>query len=125
MDFLFLFEGYKFPLQTLADKSQKDIRAHYQAFAERLGVYMPPPGKLLHSVGGFVQHSENDPEKAIELFLLNAEYHPDAWIAHQDLAMAYEAQGEVELAIQAYERALDLNPGNEGLRARLEALQSN
>lgn len=44
-------------------------------------------------------------ERAIEL-------DPDYASAHNNLAVAYEHQGEFEKARQAYERATELDPGN-------------
>jgi CubicO group peptidase (beta-lactamase class C family) len=49
---------------------------------------------------------------AIEVFKQNVEDHPDSWNVHDSLGEAYAADGQTALAIEAYERSLQLNPAN-------------
>ena len=46
------------------------------------------------------------------MFLQNVADHPDSWNVHDSLGEAYEADGNTERAIEAYERSLKLNPEN-------------
>ena len=49
-------------------------------------------------------------EAAIEMHKLNAQAYPDSANPYDSLADAYEANGEVDLAIESYEKALDIDP---------------
>jgi CubicO group peptidase (beta-lactamase class C family) len=49
---------------------------------------------------------------AIEVFKQNVVDHPDSWNVFDSLGEAYAADGNTSLAIQAYERSLQLNPAN-------------
>lgn len=49
-------------------------------------------------------------EAAIEVHKLNIQAYPDSANPYDSLAEAYEANGDVEQAIQSYEKVLELNP---------------
>lgn len=47
-------------------------------------------------------------DKAIETFRMNAEKHPDSWNVYDSLGEGYQAIGNRELALENYEKALEL-----------------
>ena len=49
-------------------------------------------------------------EAAIEMHKLNAQAYPGSANPYDSLGETYEASGKVELAIESYEKALELNP---------------
>ena len=49
-------------------------------------------------------------EAAIEMHKLNTQAHPDSANPYDSLGDTYEANGEVELAIESYEKALEIDP---------------
>ena len=49
-------------------------------------------------------------EAAVEVHKLNTQAYPDSANPYDSLADAYEASGELELAIEAYEKALERDP---------------
>ena len=62
-------------------------------------------------------------DEALAVAALNAELHPrDAWTRLM-LAGVHKARGEKDLAIAAYEKALEINPGNAWAKKQLEALK--
>jgi tetratricopeptide (TPR) repeat protein len=62
-------------------------------------------------------------EEAIAVFLLNVEAFPDAYNTYDSLGEAYMNHGDTELAIQNYERSLELNPENTNAAQMLERLR--
>ena len=60
-------------------------------------------------------------DQAIAVFRLNADACPRSANAYDSLGEAYMARGDRELAIQSYERALELDPKS---RTALEALKT-
>lgn len=122
---LFVFEGYKFPLNTLANRDASDVRKHYQMFSQRLGVDMPPPGKLLNGVGSFLLYSEKKVDKAIELFKLNQEYYPNSFVTYDSLGDAYKVKGDKEMAMINYRKSLEMNADNDKTKRSIKELTQN
>jgi predicted alpha/beta superfamily hydrolase len=119
---LFIFEDYKFPLNTLSNKNASDVRKHYEMFSQRLGVDIPPPGKLINNVAYFLLNSEKKIDKAIELFKLNKEYYPESFVTFNSLGDAYKAKRNKELAIFNYRKSLEINPNNEKAKMSIKEL---
>ncbi len=61
---------------------------------------------------------------AIEIFKLNAEAYPKSSNVYDSLGEAYTKSGERELAIENYQKSLDLNPENENAKKMLEELKT-
>ena len=59
---------------------------------------------------------------SIAVFRFNVELFPDVGNAHDSLGEAYMLDGQSELAIQSYRRALELEPENENARRMLTQL---
>lgn len=51
-------------------------------------------------------------DKAIWLYLINVENHPDSWQTYYDLGYAYKENEELLLSKDALQKAAELNPGN-------------
>ena len=50
--------------------------------------------------------------EAIEIFKLNLKYFPKSWNVYDSLGDAYEATGEYKLAIENFEKSMEINPEN-------------
>lgn len=119
----FVFEGYKFPLHKIQETAIIDLKIHYQKIANRFGGDLLPPGKLLNQVGQFLLNSENEIDKAIELFVFNGANYQNTAIPFNSLGNAYEQTGAIVLAIENYQKSLAINPDNERISIRLERLR--
>jgi hypothetical protein len=62
--------------------------------------------------------------KAVTLFKINVALFPDSWNAYDSLGEAYLSSGHAKLAIQCYERSLELNPRNEHAIKELEHIRT-
>jgi CubicO group peptidase (beta-lactamase class C family) len=62
--------------------------------------------------------------EAIAVFKLNVELYPNSWNVYDSLGEAYMENGEGELAIQSYNKSIELNPDNQNGREMLEKLSS-
>jgi 3-oxoadipate enol-lactonase len=60
---------------------------------------------------------------AIELFALNVLAYPDSWNVYDSLAEAELVHGDTELAIQHYEKSIELNPENANAVEMLKKLR--
>lgn len=62
-------------------------------------------------------------EEAIAIFKLNVEMFPDAFNTYDSLGEGYMVHGELELAIENYEKSVELNPENTNGIQMLEKLR--
>ncbi len=111
--------------QTIDEQGVEAAIARYQELKES-----EPPEAFdeytLNALGYELLRSDRI-DDAIAIFRLNIEEYPDAWNPYDSLGEAYMVAGELELAIEYYERSIELNPENtngiailERLRAQLE-----
>jgi len=84
---LFVFDGYKIPLDSPSLKTTADIVQHYTKFQKRLGYEIPPPGKLIDQVALYFLH-EKRIDEAIELLKVNEIYYPNSFVTYQSLGEA-------------------------------------
>jgi tetratricopeptide (TPR) repeat protein len=78
---------------------------------------------LLNSLGYQLLRSDRI-DDAIAVFRLNIEEYPDAWNPYDSMGEAYMVAGQLELAVEYYERSIQLNPDNTGGKAALERIRA-
>jgi tetratricopeptide (TPR) repeat protein len=72
---------------------------------------------------GYRLLGNNKIRDAIEIFKLNIEIYPNYANGYDSLGEAYMKAGENELAIQNYQRSLELDPGNDNAKQMLDVLR--
>jgi hypothetical protein len=77
---------------------------------------------VLNTLGYRLMRSDRV-DGAIEIFKLNVEEYPEAWNPYDSLGEAYMEAGELELAIENYERSSELNPDNTNAVTMLERIR--
>jgi predicted alpha/beta superfamily hydrolase len=117
-----IFEGYGLSYRDVEDIGQ--LTRHYQTISERLSWDFRPRENLVNQLGyAMLQNSDASVKPlALEYFILNTVNFPNSSNAFDSLAEAYESLGEVEKAIDTYRKSLELNPGNEHARMKIEEL---
>ena len=88
----------------------------------RLAVDLPPPEPFVDQMGWMMLQEDKDADKAIEFYKLNVSNFPGSYKAFDSLAGAYMAKDEGSLAIENYEKSLELNPDNQNAKKQLEEL---
>ncbi len=78
-----------------------------------------------HSINraGYELMQSGKRQEAIELFKVNVRLYPESWNVYDSLGEAYADAGETALAIQNYEKSVQLNPQNETGKAALAKLK--
>src|SRR5680860_1635692 len=76
----------------------------------------------LFNTTGYTFLEENKINEALEIFKLNATIYPNAWNTYDSLGEAYAAAGNKKLAIENYQKSLELNPENDNGREWLDKL---
>ncbi len=72
---------------------------------------------------GYEYLGRNQVREALSLFKLNVEAHPWSFNAYDSYGEALMADHQYELAAQNYTRSVEMNPGNENGRKKLEELK--
>lgn len=114
-----IFEGYGISYRDIKDKAQ--LIQHFESISQRLSWDFDPPEALVNRIGYTILRS--DQAKALEFFILNTQNFPNSYNAFDSLGEAYEALEDKEMAIKSYQKSLELHPGNENARTRIELLQ--
>jgi CubicO group peptidase (beta-lactamase class C family) len=77
----------------------------------------------INSLGYRVLYGMKKPAQALRIFQLNVELHPNSWNAYDSLGEIYAKNGQKDLAIENYQKSLDLNPQNDGAVKMLAELK--
>jgi 3-oxoadipate enol-lactonase len=75
------------------------------------------------NVLGYQYLQSGKPEEAIELFKLNVLAYPESANTYDSLGEAYMINGDKELAIQNYNKSLELNPDNKNALEKLKQMK--
>ena len=87
--------------------------------------YLSTPKNIerdLNSTGYSLIKAKNINE-AIEIFKMNVRLNPKSWNVYDSLAEAYALAGDKKLAIENYEKSLELKPNNKAGMLALEKLK--
>jgi tetratricopeptide (TPR) repeat protein len=71
---------------------------------------------------GYMLLRDDKIAEAIAIFKLNVSEHPKSWNVYDSLGEAYMNKGEKELAIENYQKSIELNPNNENGKNMLKKL---
>ena len=120
----FLFEGYEPDLQAMM-KDPDLIERHFKELAEKIGLSMPPPESLFEILTHYLTAPDRfpDPKKAMVVVTTGLKYHPNSPYLNKSLGLVYDLNKEPGKALQAYEKALKLDPKDESIRKKLAELQ--
>ena len=100
-----------------------DLVARFEGLSTRLGFTVLPPEVMVNLLGYRILH-EGRLEEAVEVFEYNTALYPESANVYDSLGEAYLLKGNTGLAIENYEKALELNPDSENARVMLEHLRS-
>jgi len=118
---LSVFDGFKIPIDSIVDDPSA-IVSHYRHVSTVMGTPVLPPESLVNELGYFLLYPFEDPDKAVEMFNVNVANYPHSANAYDSLAEALRVRGDRDLAIENYEKSLEINPRNENAIRQLEAL---
>jgi tetratricopeptide (TPR) repeat protein len=76
------------------------------------------------NVAGYDLLRSGKAQDAIEILKVNVHAYPESWNAYDSLGEAYAVAGQKDLAIQNYQKSLELNAKNENARQALAKLKT-
>jgi predicted alpha/beta superfamily hydrolase len=117
----FLFDGYRMD-QAKATAGVDSLTKHYEMVSEMMGYTILPPENLVNQAGYlFLQAGETD--KALSYFALNIKNYPNSSNVYDSMGDALLAKGEKAKAKAEFAKAVEIDPTNDGSRAKLEKLK--
>ncbi|MCB0629292.1 MAG: alpha/beta hydrolase-fold protein [Saprospiraceae bacterium] len=117
-----IFSGYGFNYREAT--TANDLKRHFQTIAQRLAFDFPPPEELVNRIGYWLLRSNNEQEQqeALHFFKLNTELYPASFNAFDSLGEAYADLKNNEMAIESYQKSLELNPDNKNAETMIMRL---
>jgi tetratricopeptide (TPR) repeat protein len=122
----FKLQSFKYPWtikDTITAAISKDgIDAAIQLYADLKKEQRPEYifNELQLNIAGAELMHQKSTKEAIAIFKLNTEEYPKSSKAFNNLGDSYRADGNEELAVKAYEKSVELRPGN---KAGVEAIK--
>lgn len=106
--------------RRIHDETAEDLVAKMRELRAEDSTLMRPSN--LNSMGyRILRHDE--PKKAIEIFKLNVEFHPDYANGYDSLGEAYYEAGNFEEAIASYQKAIDMDPHQDNAQDMLRRIK--
>ena len=100
------WDGWHLPFEKMK-QGLDTVISHYQHISKKFGFEVPVTEQLVNNLG-YYSLSEKDYDGAIEAFTYNVRNFPDSANVYDSLADAYEAQGNLDLALKNYSKAVEL-----------------
>lgn len=115
---LYTFDGYKIATSAILDDPSR-LEAHYKELSAKFGVEWRPPQRVFDLVSFSLLFEKKKVDEAIALLERSAKTYPNSAAAHEHLGRAYLVKGDKAAAARCFERALELDPSDQEVRAEL------
>ena len=101
-----IWDGWYLPFETM-QKGFDTVVSHYQNISKKFGFEIPLSEQVVNNVG-YAALAEKKFDEAIKAFTYNVETYPQSANVYDSLADAFEAKGELALALKHYIKAVEL-----------------
>lgn len=116
-----IFQGYAPSLESLYAHPER-LEEQYRALSRRLGTEIFLGEGLVNYFGYVFLETYRDLDKALLYFELNTRHHPGSANAWDSLGEGLAARGDRTRAIEAYRKALELDPQSQNAARKLDEL---
>lgn len=102
------------------------ITGYYKNLSIRNGYEVKPPEAVLDRLAHYLlslNNSESNKD-ALELLKINANNYPTSWHVYKSLGEIYSKEPDKKQAISNYKKALTLKPGDDKIKKKIQALES-
>jgi predicted alpha/beta superfamily hydrolase len=106
---LFVFDGYMLPPAAVTSRGIDAVTGYYADYLAPWGITLQPPGSVFMDMARVAQ-GNGEADKAMAYLEHNLSLNPEDPMAHWMAALTYEEFEKTDLAIQHYERVLELAP---------------
>ncbi len=107
-----IFDGWKIPFDVVVSGDAAAIKEHGQKMKDKFKgrIVYDIPENLINQVGYQLLRGQSQ-DRALNLFKLNVELHPNSPNTYDSLAECYLTMGDKQKAREYYELAIQKNPG--------------
>jgi predicted alpha/beta superfamily hydrolase len=116
-----LFNDFSYPQSDSASDLAK-IELYYKNISEKLGYKVAIPELALVYEGDHFINEEN-PEKALEIYLKMYELYPEGLMAYDRLGSVYYQIGELDKALEYYDKFLERQAGDPRVKSIVEGIK--
>jgi CubicO group peptidase (beta-lactamase class C family) len=109
--------------QAIKEQGVQAAAAHYRKLRAEQPEQYDFREPELNTLGYALMNEAKKTKEAIEVFKLNAEAYPKSSNVYDSLAEAYAKDGQKAVAIQYYQKALEVDPKNANAAKQLEKLR--
>ena len=117
-----VFSEWQYPIDQIEKANLEDIVNHFNHLTEKYGFEVDIPLDPLITLS-FVLVEKEDISQAIETLLLACEIHPYSPDAFYYLGMTYEENGDTDLALTQYKKALEISPDFHPASAKIKQFE--
>jgi len=117
----FIFEQYRIDIESESPEAPQ-LKAQFEGLSKDLHFSYPPPEAIVN-MEAYVFKVREEPDKALDCYLLNIENYPKSGAAYMAAADIYRDKGDKENALKYYELGLKVNPNAAHIKNRIKALE--
>jgi predicted alpha/beta superfamily hydrolase len=120
----FIFRvGHEDLNMVLEEITYNVLEDYYSDRSTIFGIPMKPNEFIINNYGYRFLYEMNQPDKALEFFMVNIENYPQSANAYNSYAEGLLVKGDKHNSLLHYEKAFALNPGNKALEQRISKLK--
>jgi len=123
---LSIFNDWYYPADSLYANGFNGIENHVKRLMERFGYPIEVADLLVERdllMFGYRFLENNNLTEALAFFEYAVSVYSNSWNAYDSLAEAYMKNGQVDLAVENYEKSLELNPNNNNAKEKLKKIK--
>ncbi|MFW9990834.1 MAG: alpha/beta hydrolase-fold protein [Candidatus Odinarchaeota archaeon] len=117
-----MFSDFEFPQEQFLDEDPDEIKAFYDILSRKYGFKIKIPEEVLSDLAYELTIKEQL-EKSIKVCKLFVEEHPSSSGAQYMQGIVYQKNGDKELAMKSYKKALELDPKNARIESKIKELR--
>ena len=119
----FIYKDWFVDNYDTAKMTFKEIQLHFEKLSREFGYTIKPTEDFVNNCG-YKQLRSGNIDGAIEIFQQNIKSYPNSWNVYDSMGEAYMRKGERKLAIENYEKSIELNPNNDDGKEVLKKLRN-
>jgi len=116
------YRGANYVIKMLAENTHEDIQANYRTYLNAAYRLTSKSNEL--NTLGYVLLAAGQVEDAVLTFKFNTRFFPKDPNVYDSYAEGLAIQGETDLAIENYEKVLEMDPENKNAKEQLEKLKA-
>ena len=116
-----IYQGFNIDMPKLVE-DPTILKSHYDKWGKKLGYDLQPPEQVVNFLG-YALMGQGKIDQAIDYFKQNVDMYPHSFNTYDSLAEAYMNKGETELAIEYYQKVIEIDGPSERVETVIKELK--